>query len=431
MNQNTFAAEMLKPDLNEKFVPEILDVEITGLAKSERQMKASLKVEIKVKKNGIWRIRVGINNLFEQANSECSVGQMFELQEGYENGYKKPIVPVKTISIDNDYSINTYSFVLNPKLPDNLWSFCNSNKYYFSFVEAISTSDEYVMYSHTYDKNGDFYPLLFIASSFEGWYGNKSINPPCTEFKVRTDSYGVGWRVACDLTFDLSPSNAKIRIISYGLVPKLGIAKKTSNSFEMPILNYSEDYDWVIESSKGQAIIQDGKIKVSGLSPGQISEFKVTTSRAGYTDEILKTYNTAEFAGYKDSDTLMAEADAKAAAEIAKKEADAKVAAEIAKKEADAKVAADKATAEIAKKEADAKAAAELKAKQEADAKIAADKAAGEKIIADAKAEAARILAAAKAAAAKKKVTITCIKGKSVKKVTAVKPVCPKGYKKK
>ena len=30
-----------------------------------------------------------------------------------------------------------------------------------------------------------------------------------------------------------------------------------------------------------------------------------------------------------------------------------------------------------------------------------------------------------------KKVTITCVKGKLVKKVTAVKPVCPKGYKKK
>lgn len=66
-----------------------------------------------------------------------------------------------------------------------------------------------------------------------------------------------------------------------------------------------------------------------------------------------------------------------------------------------------------------------------ADVKAAADKAAGEKIIADAKAEAARILVAAKAAAAKKKTTITCFKGKSVKKVTAVKPVCPKGYKKK
>jgi hypothetical protein len=34
-------------------------------------------------------------------------------------------------------------------------------------------------------------------------------------------------------------------------------------------------------------------------------------------------------------------------------------------------------------------------------------------------------------AAALKKTTITCIKGKVVKKVTGVKPVCPKGYKKK
>ena len=56
-----------------------------------------------------------------------------------------------------------------------------------------------------------------------------------------------------------------------------------------------------------------------------------------------------------------------------------------------------------AKQEADAKAAAELKAKQEADTK----------------------------AAALKKTTIICLKGKLVKKVIAVKPVCPKGYKKK
>ena len=39
--------------------------------------------------------------------------------------------------------------------------------------------------------------------------------------------------------------------------------------------------------------------------------------------------------------------------------------------------------------------------------------------------------AEAKTAAAKKKKTITCVKGKKVKKVTAVKPKCPKGYKKK
>ena len=56
-----------------------------------------------------------------------------------------------------------------------------------------------------------------------------------------------------------------------------------------------------------------------------------------------------------------------------------------------------------AKQEAEVKAAAELKAKQDAEAM----------------------------AAALNKVTITCLKGKLVKKVTGIKPVCPKGYKKK
>jgi hypothetical protein len=68
-----------------------------------------------------------------------------------------------------------------------------------------------------------------------------------------------------------------------------------------------------------------------------------------------------------------------------------------------------------AKLEAEAKAAAELKAKQEADAKAAAELKAKQE-------------AAAKAAA-NKKTTITCVKGKLTKKVTAVKPKCPTGYK--
>jgi hypothetical protein len=87
------------------------------------------------------------------------------------------------------------------------------------------------------------------------------------------------------------------------------------------------------------------------------------------------------------------------AAELkAKQETEAKAAAELkAKQEADAK-----ATVELkVKLEAEAKAAAELKAKQEADAK----------------------------AAALKKTTITCVKGKLTKKVTATKPKCPSGYK--
>jgi hypothetical protein len=77
-----------------------------------------------------------------------------------------------------------------------------------------------------------------------------------------------------------------------------------------------------------------------------------------------------------------------------------------------------------AKPSAEAKAAAELRAQQEAEAKAAA-----EKIIQDAKLEAARIVAEAKAIA-NKKITITCIKGKLTKKVTAIKPKCPAGYKK-
>ena len=99
--------------------------------------------------------------------------------------------------------------------------------------------------------------------------------------------------------------------------------------------------------------------------------------------------------------------------EAAKEEA--RVAAELkVKQEAEAKAAAEL----KARQEADAKEAAELKAKQEADAKAAADQLAAEKL-------------AASKAASLKKTTITCVKGKLTKKVTAVKPKCPTGYKKK
>jgi hypothetical protein len=83
------------------------------------------------------------------------------------------------------------------------------------------------------------------------------------------------------------------------------------------------------------------------------------------------------------------------------------------------KAAADKAAAD----KVAAKVATRLAVKAAA-VKAAADKAAADKAAADK-------AAAAKAAAAKKKTTITCIKGKLVKKVTAVKPKCPTGYKKK
>ena len=102
---------------------------------------------------------------------------------------------------------------------------------------------------------------------------------------------------------------------------------------------------------------------------------------------------------------------------IDEKAAEAQAAAELrAKQEAEAKAAAEL----RAKQEAEAKAAAELRAKQEAEAKAAAE------LVARLEAE-----AKAKLEAANKKVTITCVKGKTVKKVTLVNPKCPMGYKKK
>jgi hypothetical protein len=81
------------------------------------------------------------------------------------------------------------------------------------------------------------------------------------------------------------------------------------------------------------------------------------------------------------------------------------------------------------KQEAQARAAAELKAKLEAEAKAAAEL----KVKLEAEAMAAAELKAKQEAEAKaaalKKTTITCVKGKLTKKVTAVKPKCPSGFK--
>jgi len=134
-------------------------------------------------------------------------------------------------------------------------------------------------------------------------------------------------------------------------------------------------------------------------------------------------------AGLKAAAELKAkqEAEAKAAAELkAKQDADAKAAAELkAKQEADAKAAAEL----KAKQEAEAKAAAELKAKQEAEAKAAAELKAKQEAEAKAAAELKAKQEAAAKLAATKKATITCVKGKLSKKITAIKPRCPAGYK--
>jgi hypothetical protein len=84
-------------------------------------------------------------------------------------------------------------------------------------------------------------------------------------------------------------------------------------------------------------------------------------------------------------------------------------------KEAESLVADDK--QKDMKKVEEERLAAELKAKQEADERARVEAELKAKLEADAK------------AAALKKTTITCVKGKLTKKVTAVKPKCPSGYK--
>ena len=130
--------------------------------------------------------------------------------------------------------------------------------------------------------------------------------------------------------------------------------------------------------------------------------FGVGGGMAGFTsaNKFLDLIKTAEEIVAEDKRKEFARAEeARLAAELkAKQEAEAK-----AKAEAEARARADAEAKAKAEEEARVKAEAELKAKQEAEVKAAAEK---------------------------KKTTITCIKGKLTKKVSAVNPKCPKGYKK-
>jgi hypothetical protein len=202
-----------------------------------------------------------------------------------------------------------------------------------------------------------------------------------------------------------------------------------------------------VSATLGASKIMTGKMfnLLVEKNDGNDITFRLIPPSLMNADETKRLISAAEVNRKEAELKIKQEAEAKSAAELkAKQEAEAKAAAELkAKQEAEAKAAAEL----KAKQEAEVKAAAELKAKQEAEAKAALDKAAEElkakqeaeaKIVADkaaadlkAKQDADAKAAADKAAAASKKTTITCVKGKLTKKVTAVKPVCPKGYRKK
>ena len=227
------------------------------------------------------------------------------------------------------------------------------------------------------------------------------------------------------------------------------------NDARPAITTFRDDYTFEffidVSTTSGTSKILTGKTfnLLVENNDGKDISFRLIPPSLMNTDEAKKLISTAEVNRQNAELKVKEEAAAKAAAELKiKLEAEAKAAAELkTKQEAEAKAAADKAAELKAKQDAEAKAAADLKAKLEAEAKLAADKAAAElkakqeaeaklaadKIAADLKEkqDAEAKAAADKAAAASKKTTITCVKGKFTKKVTAVKPVCPKGYKKK
>jgi hypothetical protein len=293
-------------------------------------------------------------------------------------------------------------------------------------VRAVSDAGNAVYWAWNYldasELKGNFWskhPASFDVSetsmSGRNYFAATSNQLSSTRLLGNSDKYS--WR------FSVAPAGSDFAKYSYD--PKgVEFASTSVNSIlkddlYLTLEKYSSSFP------TGGAVL----IMVYGTAAGVESLDPRGTGVYFLTQDLLKSIDDTKklIAQAKAAAELKAkqEAEAKAAAELkAKQEAEAKAAAELkAKQEAEAKAAAElkakqeaeaKAAAELkAKQEAEAKAAAELKAKQEADAKAAADKLASEKL------------------ASLKKTTITCVKGKLTKKVTAVKPICPAGYKKK
>ena len=190
-------------------------------------------------------------------------------------------------------------------------------------------------------------------------------------------------------------------------------------------------------------LLRDGKALISFLNPTSLSVLPIYSTLAQISDDGINWSNPPGLFPASDSFTFVglstkSQIYVRIASQNWYGQSSWVTSGPITSFEVRAKEAADKAATELkAKQEAEAaaaKAAAELKAKQEAELKAAAELKAKQ----DAEEAAAKVAAELKAkqeadakAAANKKTTITCVKGKLNKKVTAIKPKCPTGYKSK
>jgi hypothetical protein len=223
----------------------------------------------------------------------------------------------------------------------------------------------------------------------------------------------------------------------------IGVVEKTG-SFQLTITYEQKNNtsDKKIDEGQFKLFFTDGTSTpqygfFGSFFPGDLRERSYTWEYLKSVTPMVISYNAGFFATEPSSSKLNWAPPGQACVLVsptvrAKQEAEAK-----AKQEAETKAAADRAAAaiEAASKAIDAankateaanKAAAEAEAKADIEAARQA-----------AIAEAARQVAIAEASnkatveTVRKKITITCVKGKTIKKVTAIKPKCPKGFKKK
>ena len=239
----------------------------------------------------------------------------------------------------------------------------------------------------------------------------------------------------------------------YGLSRMASATDKTLLTYEKWILGWHPEQNVTCISGKNSQDINKFEIdirdkeQIALLRPNQESLYVIETSRVreklllsfyklindarppieyySYSNRapgvILEEYKYSNFANNHRGDqySLLIHSITDSVATVYTYPNSAATSSEVQSLLAEARMSQDAKVKEVAdlraKQDAEVKAAAELNAKQEAEAKAAAELKAKQE--ADAK------------AAAQKKTTITCVKGKLTKKVSAVKPKCPTGYK--
>jgi len=154
--------------------------------------------------------------------------------------------------------------------------------------------------------------------------------------------------------------------LDYAPTPDFSNPLATATGFTAMITNFAPEYTWQVETSAGEAAIDDlGQLTVTGLQAGQSATVRVTFSGPDFLSSSSSITGSAATAVIQDDRNTQVDTEAQARA---KARADAEAAAEAAAK------AKAKAEAVIREKEAaEARAAAEKAAKLEADRKTVAE----------------------------------------------------------